>query len=55
MLERELGWPVLDFERQVYAKSVTTCAERDQVAFTAAYECGRQMRPEQAVGYALDE
>jgi hypothetical protein len=43
LLERELGWSILDFERDRYPAAARRCEESNPLLFHAAAERGRRM------------
>jgi predicted ATPase/DNA-binding SARP family transcriptional activator len=52
-LERELKYPVLQYERELYDRLIDVCSENHPTAFAAAFEQGEQMSYDAIIDYAL--
>ncbi len=52
-LERELKYPVLQYERELYDGLIDVCSENHPTAFAEAFEHGAQMSYDEIIDYAL--
>jgi hypothetical protein len=52
-LERELKYPVLQYEREQYDRLIDVCSENHSTAFAEAFEHGERMSYDEIIDYAL--